>query len=86
MVRDDRQKVKLLEMERDLMRKQISGLELEVSTKDTQLKAKNKQYDDLCLSHDSLNIMSRKKENEIFYLTKKNQELEHVNRILTNMK
>ena len=83
MVREDRLKVQRLEMERDSLTKQLLRLELEVSTRDGQLKEKNKQYDDLCLSNDSLNVMSRKKENEIFHLTKRNQELEHANRRLT---
>ena len=83
MVTEDRLKVQRLEMERDSMTKQILRLQIEVSTKDAQLKEKNKQYDDLCLSNDSLNVMSRKKENEIFHLTKRNQELEHANRRLT---
>ena len=40
MVREDRQKVKFLEMERDSLRKQVARLQLEASTKDGQLKEK----------------------------------------------
>ena len=58
---------------------QVSKLELQVKEKCGHLKEKNKKCEELSLAHETLNIMLKNKEKEIFHLTNELQKTRREN-------